>query len=752
MTEPASGEVLEYIQKKGLDYKEMQSGKEIAFPCPFNGCDDDKRPSEEFHCNINTETGLYYCHKCNAKGNLFTLKKHFGDLPKPTPKKPVAKPIKPRRTNLLKMASDCHKALPKEYRQYFRDRGITDENIDKYQLGYGEFYGKGWLTIPIIERGDCRLIKLRKLPESSDKSKYCAWSSGDSSAVYGETELRHSNSDSVLLCGGELDKIIAEQMNFGMPVISGTAGEATFKDEWIEKCFKGRREAYICLDNDETGKKATIDIGNRIAERYPNISVFKISIPEELGEHADLTDANLAGYTARQLLETVELIAGASPIDISQFSEMTTEDLIKVLSTTIKHDDFNKTILFLGMLSAYTNEDQMNIFLAAQSSSGKSYLVQQVLVFFPETDVKVFGKVTPTAFYYAQDLSVTDDSGLTIVDLERKILVFLDQMDYQLQENLRPLLSHDKKEITFLNTNRTHTGTNNAKEGILRGFPSTFFCSANQQMDEQEKTRALIISPETSQAKIEAGIDLVQEKSCDKSSFNATLANDPQRKLLTDRVLYIKSLHIDNIIIPKTFGVEKHFKETVKGKLQPRHQRDIQHLNSLIKAFALLNAPTREHRGNDIVAKIQDVDAAFELWRYLNRSQEYGISPETLEFYESILWPCFMEQKAQNSVTIGVSMSDLAGYCASQGLPAKQDYWRKQHLPALKKAGLISEEKDANDKRNKIFVPQVDTVNAPKSTAQNIDPRLISFDDKNLTEEEKYYVEHADKLDPKDND
>lgn len=747
MTEPIPGEVLEYIQKKGLDYKEMQGGKEIAFPCPFNGCDDDKRPSEEFHCNINTETGLYYCHKCNAKGNLLTLKKHFGDPPKPI----QPKPSRPKKTNPLKMADSCHKDLPEEYRQYFRGRGITDENIDKYKLGCGEFYGKKWLTIPIIERGDCRLIKLRKLPESSDKSKYCTWSSGDSSAVYGETELQHSSSDSVLLCGGELDKIIAEQMNFGMPVISGTAGEATFKDEWIEKCFKCRREAYICLDNDKTGKKATIDIGNRVAEKYPNISVFKISIPEELGEHADLTDASLAGYTAQQLLEAAELIAGASPIDISQFSEMTTEDLIKVLSTTIKHDDFNKTILFLGMLSAYTSEDQMNIFLAAQSSSGKSYLVQQVLVFFPETDVKVFGKVTPTAFYYAQDLSFTDDNGLTVVDLERKILVFLDQMDYQLQENLRPLLSHDKKEITFLNTNRTHTGTNNAKEGILRGFPSTFFCSANQQMDEQEKTRALIISPETSQAKIEAGIDLVQEKACDKSGFNATLANDPQRKLLSDRVLYIKSLHVDNVIVPRDFEVEKRFKETVKGKLQPRHQRDIQHLNSLIKALALLNAPIRERRSNDIVAKIQDVDAAFELWKYLNRSQEYGISPETLEFYESILWPCFKEQQSQNTTAIGVSMNDLAGYCASQGLPAKQDYWRKQHLPALKKAGLISEEKDANDKRNKIFVPQVDTANISKSPAQNIDPRPISFNNENLTEEEKYYVEHADKLDPKNN-
>lgn len=752
MEEPKPGEVLEYIQSKNLDYKEMQGGKEIAFPCPFNGCDDDKRPSEEFHCNIDTKTGQYYCHKCSAKGNLITLKRHFGDLPEPALKKPITKPTKPKKMNPLRMADNCHRDLPDKYRQYFKERGITDENIDKYKLGYGEFYGKNWLTIPIIENGQCSLIKLRQLPESSDKPKYRAWPSGGGSAVYGETELQRSSSDSVLLCGGELDKIIAEQMNFGMPVICGTAGEATFKDEWIEKCFKGRREVYICLDNDETGKRSTVEIGKRIAEKYPNISVFKVTIPEKLGEHSDLTDANLAGYTTQRLLETAELIAGASPIDVSKFSEMTIKDLIKVLSTTIKFDDINKVVVCLGMLSTYTDEDQMNVFLAAQSSSGKSYLVQQVLAYFPETDVKVFGKVTPTAFYYAQDLSTTDENGLIIVDLERKILIFLDQMDYQLQENLRPLLSHDKKEITFLNTNRTHSGTNNAKEGILRGFPSTFFCSANLQMDEQEQTRAFVISPETSQAKIEAGIDLVQEKSYDKTSFDANLANNPERKLLADRIIYIKGLHVKNIIIPKTFEVEKRFKTAIRGKLQPRHQRDIQHLNSLIKAFALLNAPTRERRDDDVVAKIQDVDAAFEVWKHLNRSQEYGISPETLDFYENIVLPCFNEQKDRDSATIGVSMNDLLGFCAANSLSAKQDYWRKQHLPSLIRSGLISEEKNPNDKRNKIFIPQTSTANTTKSPVQNINPGPISFDDENLTEEEKYYVEHADELDPKDSD
>lgn len=238
MEEPKPGEVLEYIQSKNLDYKEMQDGKEIAFPCPFNGCDDDKRPSEEFHCNIDTKTGQYYCHKCGAKGNLITLKRHFGDLPEPALKKPTTKPTKPKKMNPLRMADNCHRDLPDKYRQYFKERGITDENIDKHKLGYGEFDGQKWLTIPIIENGQCSLIKLRQLPESSDKPKYRAWPSGGGSAVYGGLELSQSSSDSVLLCGGELDRIIAEQMDFEMPVICGTAGKQPSKTNGLKSASR----------------------------------------------------------------------------------------------------------------------------------------------------------------------------------------------------------------------------------------------------------------------------------------------------------------------------------------------------------------------------------------------------------------------------------------------------------------------------------------------------------------------------------
>lgn len=72
--------------------------------------------------------------------------------------------------------------------------------------------------------------------------------------------------------------------------------------------------------------------------------------------------------------------------------------------------------------------------------------------------------MTPKALFYDESTAVDDKTR--IVDLERKILVFLDQPNQQVLENLRPLLSHDGKELESLLTNRK-SGTNIAEKLYL---------------------------------------------------------------------------------------------------------------------------------------------------------------------------------------------------------------------------------------------------------------------------------------------
>ena len=64
---------IEYIQSKGLAYK-IQS-RQAVLNCFF--CGDTKG-----HLYIDQRDGAFFCQKCNERGNLITLQKHFGDYQK----------------------------------------------------------------------------------------------------------------------------------------------------------------------------------------------------------------------------------------------------------------------------------------------------------------------------------------------------------------------------------------------------------------------------------------------------------------------------------------------------------------------------------------------------------------------------------------------------------------------------------------------------------------------------------------------
>ncbi|MBQ3305984.1 hypothetical protein IJH02_00905, partial [Candidatus Saccharibacteria bacterium] len=73
--------------------------------------------------------------------------------------------------------------------------------------------------------------------------------------------------------------------------------------------------------------------------------------------------------------------------------------------------------------------------------------MQEISKLFPEVDIRDFCKISPTAFFYNEDNMIVGDDGIKYLDLSRKILLFYDQMNPQLQVNLRSLLSHDKKKL-----------------------------------------------------------------------------------------------------------------------------------------------------------------------------------------------------------------------------------------------------------------------------------------------------------------
>jgi len=705
--------VKEYLARKNIAFRE--SGKELTTNCVFNDCDKDSMGTEA-HLYFSTETGQYDCKKCGAKGNLVTFAKHFGDGIKEIALNPTRPSVIPRKSMNFdaEQAEACHLALPIQIRQYLNGRGITDDVIDNQMLGYGKFYSKNWITIPIKDvYGNYAFFKLRQDPAyGNDKITF---PKGIEAQIY-DWEMLKGASSPLVICEGEMDRLAL--LSKGISAITSTHGAMTFKQEWIEKVGKGRK-IYICYDNDEAGKKGS----ERVAKLLENTGneIFIVTLPQEVGEGGDITDyliklkgdvRDIFGKYAKEYPEKV---------DTSQFKPLSLQELVEILGLTIKKDEKNKIVTFLCELSAYTENAQFNISYNAPSSTGKSFIPLEISKLFPNEDVMRLGNCSPTAFFHEQG-EFDKDKNTIVVDLSRKIIIFLDQPHTALLERLRSLLSHDEKEMHSKITDKNQRGGNRTKTVIIRGFPSVIFCTAGLHIDEQEATRFLLLSPEINPEKIRGGIVEAIKKESDKEKYEAWLEENPMRKILKERIRAIKLENVREIKIASYGKIEERFLGNNKV-LKPRHQRDIKRLSSLIKSFALLNLWWRDRDGSTITANEDDIEQAFRIWDDISVSQELNLPPYIYNLYQDVIMQAWQDKNASHNQeimkitgTVGLSRQEiLQRHFEVYGRMLDNNQLRQQILPMLETAGLISQEADKNDKRKILVYPTVLTI---KSTSE----------------------------------
>ena len=374
------------------------------------------------------------------------------------------------------------------------------------------------------------------------------------------------------------------------------------------------------------------------------------------------------------------------------------EEVLDIISTTVKHDDPTKSIVFLGSLLTYTEEDQVNLALQAESSAGKSYIPLEIASFFPQEDLMIIAGASPTAFFH--EFGQWDEERKTItVDLERKIIVFLDMPHYMLLEKLRPLLSHDRKELMYKITDKTQRMGFRTKNVILRGYPTMIFLSTRIEMNVQDKTRVFLLSPETNEAKIKESLYLLAEKLGDRDTFKEEISNDTRRIWLRNRVQAIKQADVRNVNIENPEALCARFLED-HNHVIPRHQRDFPRLIALIKAFALLNYAHRERLSNgNIKASQEDVDAGFKLYHKVASPNELGISPSVWEIYQEVIKPLFAKGGDVNKKTI------IEAYRERFHRAFSYELLRKEVIPTLEAVGLVYEEADPDDKRVMLLYP-----------------------------------------------
>jgi hypothetical protein len=379
--------------------------------------------------------------------------------------------------------------------------------------------------------------------------------------------------------------------------------------------------------------------------------------------------------------------------------KMTLDEVSEVLSSSIKRDEAAKKICFLGMLLAQSNSSQINIGFQAESSSGKSYLPIELSNYFPANEVSLIASASPTAFFHDRGEWIKE-TGVLRVNLEGRILVFLDMPGYQLLEKLRPLLSHDRKVLHYKITDRSQKAGLRTKNVELIGYPCVIFCSAKLDADEQERTRMILLSPSVDEDKLKDSLMLASLRNSDPEEYAELIENDSNRKTLINRIKAIRQSGIkevkianhETLVLKRFLGQHQH--------LKARHQRDFPRIINLIKGHALLNCFNRKRVGNTIEATEIDIDAGFALYAEIQESNDLGLSPYIHRIYLEVIKPYLSD-------TVGLDKKQI-----------HKHYYRSFHKPIssaalndiltqLEAANLIDLQQDPADKRRSlVFLPE----------------------------------------------
>ncbi len=179
--------------------------------------------------------------------------KYVGSVPLPPPKRErVVHAPSPLSADI---AEYYHCRLGKR-REWFRQRGLLDETIDREKLGYE----RQAFTIPVWS-ADGKLLTIRyrrddeALGENAEtRSKYWGIQGRNGPLLYNASALDMvSDAGFVVICEGELDALRLVQE--GIPAISSTGGAATFDSDMARQVKLAEPPVvYVAYDQDLAGR------------------------------------------------------------------------------------------------------------------------------------------------------------------------------------------------------------------------------------------------------------------------------------------------------------------------------------------------------------------------------------------------------------------------------------------------------------------------------------------------------------------
>ena len=346
------------------------------------------------------------------------------------------------------------------YKYYTEKRGLTDEIIKKYKLGVTDDVNdllKDYpnlkiksnksrlykLILPILdEQGNCYnfIPEITKREETDDyNSKYRKLNTqaGITTQLFNEYHLKQDRPSTIFIVEGIYDAISIEQMGFKAVALIGI-GHTRLEN--LLKYYKPNANLIVMLDNDETGKKHTINMLNMlkilnmenikyingidILDNYKHIAKCKDSNEMLIKDSDEFKQFLTENERIANKNEDTDRIDDANILNhLEYFKNIENEPVAKMISTGFKKLDENfkgglRTGLYILGAVSNLGKTAFMLQLADQIAVQK----QPVLYFSLEMDKKELMARSISRNTYIQVKDNTDKNGEPIASTTFDIL------------------------------------------------------------------------------------------------------------------------------------------------------------------------------------------------------------------------------------------------------------------------------------------------------------------------------------------
>ncbi len=428
-------------------------------------------------------------------------------------------------------------------------------------------------------------------------------------------------------------------------------------------------------------------------------------------------------------------------------------NVLGYLRKEVKQENENVERVLLCGLSAFTL-NPINLRILAPTSTGKTYIIENVSNLFPKENVMKLASASARSFQYAHGNKIVNENGekintneikelkekLTkstektekkkirseikekrklleeyawnVVDLNDRWIIFTDSQDSRLWDSLKGLLSHDSEDIKHQMTNKSG-GSNKLQKVVFKGKPAVTYASARDEsrfdITGEIESRFQTISLKASSEKYRQSIKLLGKKHGLGPFYEEEISNDEELQNAKKSVIKL----IENV---SRYGKTAHpvfdpFSDKM-AEIFPTddgiRQREFPRLTEVITINTLCNA----HKRPKIVKKgieypvvfLQDIHRAVRLMQ-----SNLGLPSHKIQFFNDYVKPAIKntsnEVNIGNKVVHGLIAAEIAEYYIEkkQGINTDRKKILETYLKPLTEYGFLESQKDPRDNSRHIF-------------------------------------------------